>query len=230
MNNKILYIFIFFIIISILLHTSADSRNISILLTILIIIIISINPSFYGSQTVLSDFGFESVKESVNIKEKILESLPKTTNNYRIEENKYFLKYLEKDIELCNIANILQFTKRYDISRYAELLNIMNTFKKTYIYIMGDRWDLNHFLPLLIDLKKDILEIMYSMYIIIPKKSKNFFGIELYKELEKSIDLFTIYVNKKLEIIKKYGKKQKKIIVIDTKIMPYNYSGNNILP
>ena len=216
MNKFILFILIIFII-SILLKI----KNTNTLLVTIIIIIIFI---FYYHNNTNTD----SDTDIKNI-EKDTEIISKTTNNYRVKENKKDLKYLNK--ELLTIIQNIRFVKRYDKSRYIDLLNLANVFQKTYIFIMSDRWDIVQYLPILKDLRKDILELLYSIYIIIPVKTKNTFGFEPYKKLDETIENFNQYSIQKLEIVKKYGSDYKGIVhMLETRIDSYNEREKFLLP
>tara|TARA_Y100000389_G_C17471000_1_gene530846 strand:+ start:898 stop:1539 length:642 start_codon:yes stop_codon:yes gene_type:complete len=212
--NKLLLFFICLCIISILLHKDNNTLLLIILLSIIFLIYLNHFNTLHSS----------------NI-EKDTKILPKTSNNYKIEHNKTILKYLDKEPELKQIIENIRFIKRYDPVRYADLLNLGNSFNKTYIFMMSDRWDIKHFLPILKDLRKDILENLYSIYIIIPKKTKHTFGFEPYKELEKTIENFNNYSKKKLEIVKRYGIDYKGIKnMIETRIDGYNEREKFISP
>jgi hypothetical protein len=146
-----------------------------------------------------------------------------------VQENKYI--YLKKEKELVNIIENIKFIKKYDKALYNEILLISDKFNKTYIFMMSDRWDIPHFLPILKDLRKEILEKLYSIYLIIPKKSKKIFGFEPYKELEKTINNFDKYSIEKIEIVKKYAYEfQNKKHLIETRIDASNEREKNLLP
>lgn len=145
------------------------------------------------------------------------------------EDFKYI--YLEKEKELVNILENIKFIKKYDKARYNEILIIGDKFNKTYIFMMSDRWDIPFFLPILKDLRKEILEKLYSIYLIIPKKSKKLFGFEPYKELEKTINDVDKYSIEKIEIVKKYAYEfQNKKHLIETRIDASNEREKNLLP
>jgi Ca2+/Na+ antiporter len=146
-----------------------------------------------------------------------------------VQENKYI--YLEKEKEFVNIIENVKFIKKYDKTRYNEILLLSDKFNKTYIFMMSDRWDIPHFLPILKDLRKEILEKLYSIYLIIPKKSKKLFGFEPYKELEKTINNFDKYSIEKIEIVKKYAYEfQNKKHLIETRIDASNEREKILLP
>ena len=206
--NKLLLLLLFLCIISILLHKNTNT----LLVIIIIVILVSFLPQYFPLST-----STDNIIKDTNI-------ISKTSNNYKVKENKQNLKYIIKDNkELLDIIENIRFIKRYDKARYIDLLNLANTFNKTYIYIMSDRWDLKHFLPILKDLRKDILETLYSIYIIIPVKKKN--------KLEETIEKFDKYSINKLEIVKKYGYDTKGIQnMLETRIDAFNEREKNLLP
>lgn len=213
MNNFVFILIFISIIISILIR-----KNINILVLIIILIL-------------LYQLYLNSNKDTDRKNETDIINEGNATNNYRIRNLKEKLKYLENDKELIDIIENINFVKKYDNPRYIELKNIMNKFKKTYVYIMSDRWELNHFITTLKELRNDILENMYSMFLIIPKKQKNVFGFDTFNELNKSIDKFIKYSDEKFSILNKYGYIVKQMpYVNETNMFSYNERDIHMLP
>lgn len=158
------------------------------------------------------------------------EDSPIESTNYKVDKNSKDFKYLKKDDILLEIVKDMRFTKRYDKPRYVDMINIMNRFKQTYMFMMADRWDIEHFLPIMKDLYIDILEIMYSFYMIIPTKMKHVFGFNPLDKLKKSIDKFRNYGKELLDIVRIYGKDKYKLVhLIDIDIEPSNSRENNLM-
>lgn len=190
----------------------------NVLLTILILVILVIVFYIYKENKV--DKVSDSIKEDTK-------NQPLETTEYLIEKNSKDFKYLRKDDKLLEIAKNMRFTKRYDGARYSDLLNQLDTYMKYYIFMIKDRYDISHFLPILHDMYIKILENMYSFYLVLPSKMKHVFGFQPLDRLHKCINEFRKYGKEKLNIIKKYSNS---VYIQDTDLEPYNSRNNLMLP
>lgn len=126
------------------------------------------------------------------------------------------------------IINI-NFTKKFDKEKYTNIILYMDKLMKIYMYILSDRYSIYIYMPIFIELRNKIIEIFYSLYVIIPQKLTHTYGFETYDEIKKSLNNFKIYSKEMITIIEKYGKINKNILYIeDTKYKPYNVIKNNI--
>jgi hypothetical protein len=171
------------------------------------------------------------MKSKLNIKNDVKEIKEITTNNFYIKETSKSLKYLLKNNEMISIIQNIQFVKKFDKTRYTNIITTMDKLMKVYIYILADRYDVNTHLPIFIDLKTDILEIFYSFIFVIPEKFKHIYGFDPYNEIHKSRDKFIQITNNMLFVLRNYGKIEKKHVYINfEKYRPYEKNKELYLP
>ena len=154
-------------------------------------------------------------------------------NNYNISKLPTKLKYLLQDDILINIFNDIDFIKKFNKSRYSEILINVDKMMKIYIYILSDIYDPRIYLSTFNNLRIDILELLYSIILIIPLEFKHNHGFNPITKLNKSIKNFIMRSRKMITIIQNYAKYDKNIIHLDDTIYtPYNRISNlpNIMP
>jgi hypothetical protein len=153
------------------------------------------------------------------------------TNNFYININSGNIKFLVKNKEFLDIIKNLRFIKKFDKTRYNNLIILMNKLMKIYIYILADRYDAYVYIPIFNDIKNDIFEILYSLVFVVPERFKHIYGFNPIKEIEKSINNFRNRVANMLIVIENYGKlgKDKKYLDIH-KYSPYEKNKESYLP
>jgi hypothetical protein len=73
--------------------------------------------------------------------------------------------------------------------------------------------------------------IFYSLIIVVPDKLNHVYGLDTYKEINKSTNDFLIYSRQMLKTLKNYAKIEKGIKYIqDNKYRAYNTLNNHIMP
>ena len=210
------------ILIISLVYFLISYQKINILLSIIIIIIISY---FYINQ--INEYqnnnkkNFKNTISTINNDIKYRQYL--NNNNFYLKKFPKEIKYLQKDKKLFDIILNLRFIKLYDKEKYTNIVLYIDKFYKIYMYILGDRYDINKYYNTFIDLRNNIIRELYSMYIILPIKMKFYYGFDSFNELKKSINDFMEYSKKLITIIERYGYQEKKIYHIeDIKYKPYN--------
>jgi hypothetical protein len=213
--------FIFFII---------SKYNTPILLSIIIIIII-----YYYIDTNIK----KNISDKNNTEAKIIDNIDNdidaikelNTNNFYININTGNIKFLVKNNEFIDIIKNLRFIKKFDKTRYNNLIILMNKLMKIYIYILSDRYDVYEYIPIFNDIKNDIFEILYSLVFVVPERFKHIYGFNPTEEIEKSLNNFRIKVVSMLTILDNYGKlgKDKKYLDIH-KYSPYEKNKELYLP
>ena len=213
--------FIFFII---------SKYNTPILLSIIIIIII-----YYYIDTNIK----KNISDKNNTEAKIIDNIDNdidaikelNTNNFYININTGNIKFLVKNNEFIDIIKNLRFIKKFDKTRYNNLIILMNKLMKIYIYILSDRYDVYEYIPIFNDIKNDIFEILYSLVFVVPERFKHIYGFNPTEEIEKSLSNFRIKVVTMLKILDNYGKlgKDKKYLDIH-KYSPYEKNKELYLP
>jgi len=204
--------------------------NTSILIAMIIIIIFY----YYIDNNIKKDNS-----EKKNIEDVVVENIDKgidtikelNTNNFYININNGRIKFLKKNKEFLDIINNLKFVKKFDKTRYNNLIIYANKLMKIYVYILSDRYDIYVYMPIFNDIVNDILEILYSFIFIVPEKFKHIYGFEPGDEIDKSILDFRNKVEKMLIVLNNYGKIAKKKIHIDIyKYSPYEKNKELYLP
>lgn len=220
--SAILFLALIFFIIS--------KYNTSILISIIIIIIFY----YYIDSNIKKDN-----LEKKNIEDIVVENIDKgidtikelNTNNFYININNGNIKFLKKNKEFLDIINNLKFVKKFDKTRYNNLIIYANKLMKIYVYILSDRYDIYVYMPIFNDTVNDILEILYSFIFVIPEKFKHIYGFNPGDEIDKSITDFRNKVEKMLIVLNNYGKIAKKKIYIDIyKYSPYEKNKELYLP
>lgn len=141
------------------------------------------------------------------------------------------LKYLKESPELMEIADNIRFIRKFSKSRYGDILLNMNSLMKIYIYILSNRYNVVQYIPLFIDIRDNILEILHSLIIIIPETLRHSYGFNPYDEIHKSIDMFTVVSREMLTKLEKYGSiHEKETYIQDNKYKPYNSVNNIFFP
>jgi hypothetical protein len=217
----ILLALIFFII---------SKYNTSVLLSIMIIIIIY----YYIDSNIKKNLGERNSAEF-----KVIDKIDKdiddikemNTNNFYININSGNIKFLVKNKEFLDIIKNLRFIKKFDKTRYNNLIILMNKLMKIYIYILADRYDAYVYIPIFNDIKNDIFEILYSLVFVVPERFKHIYGFNPTEEIEKSLSDFRIKVANMLIVLDNYGKlgKDKKYLDIH-KYSPYEKNKELYLP
>ncbi len=161
--------------------------------------------------------------ESENTKK--LEEVPEMISpNYYIKcAPKKGLKYLKNNETLMNIAKDLIFVKTFDAQKYQDMLIYMNSYQKVYMYILGERYTCASYVPTFLDLRENILEIMYQYYVVVPKSFKHIYGISPYNQIETNIHDFLKLSRMMIEVLENFCKLElKEHYFPTTNPMPYD--------
>ena len=230
-NNNNIYIYILLLSIIFYLFNNLKEKNLLLIIIILIIgyycYLKQINDEIYDNNNI------ENNKKKLNENLNNLKSINNNNNLTLINNLPKKFKYLIKDKLLLDIINNLYFVKKFNKSRFTEILVNTDKMIKVYIYILSDIYNPILYIPIFNDLKYNILEILYSIIYIIPLKFKYIYGIDPIFSLNESIKNFILRTRKMSTILEKYSKYEKNIIHIeDTIIQPYNKieKNKNILP
>jgi hypothetical protein len=225
LNNyyaAILFLALVFFIIS--------KYNSSVLIALIIVIIFY----YHIDNNIKESIATEKTKEDSiadNIDKGIDTIKEINTNNFNININNGHIKFLKKNKEFLDIIHNLRFVKKFDKTRYNNLIIYMNKLMKIYIYILSDRYDVYMYIPIFNDIVNDILEILYSFVFVVPDKFKHIYGFNSSKEIDKSIANFRNKLEKMLTVLNNYGKIEKKKLYLDIyKYNPYEKNKELYLP
>ena len=157
------------------------------------------------------------------------------TPNFYVSPVSKDFPYLKKNQVLVGLGKDLAFVKTFDKQKYQDLLVFMNNYQKVYMYILAERYPCQSYVPTFIDLRENILELLYQMYLVVPKTFKHIYGVDPYATLEKSIDTFLKLSRNQLKILENFCRLDlKEFYFPETNPMPFDKEGavlkKNMLP
>jgi hypothetical protein len=133
------------------------------------------------------------------------------------------LKYLKQDKKLVDIITNIRFIRKFNKTIYSDIILNANKMMKVYMYILSDRYDATDHLPIFVDIKDNIIELINSLIMIVPEKLKHTYGLEPFTEIGKTLDQFTSHTNDMLLVLQNYAKIHVgKLYIPDTKWKAYN--------
>lgn len=124
-------------------------------------------------------------------------------------------KYLAKNSVLVEIAKDLEVMRIFNRGAYADLLLLMNTLQKTYMYILADRYDAYTYMPIFADIGDSILENLYQLILVLPLTFKHVYGIDSKTLIQTNIDRFILLRRTMSQVLESYAKKE-----LGVKIVP----------
>jgi len=198
-----------------------SNQKLNILIAIIIIIIIG-----YFYLTKITDYNNNNKLTEKNIISEINTDIKErkyiSNENYFLKKFSNEIKYLQKDKRLLDIILNIRFIKRYDTSKYTNIVLYIDKFYKIYIFILANRYDIKKYFSTFILLRNTIIRELYSIYIILPVKMKYYYGFDSFVELKKSTSDFIEYSRKMITILERFGYQEKEVYYLnDTKYKPY---------
>ena len=127
------------------------------------------------------------------------------------------------------ILNELKFCSRYDKDRFIKLNEKFETFAKTYVHILGERWNIQQSISHLVDLRIEILEILYSYYVVLPTEMKNVFGFKPLEKLKENIDRFHNISYVMIKTCQNFGKHKLNVVHFEDIRLISDMSRNNFM-
>lgn len=116
------------------------------------------------------------------------------------------LMYLKRNEVLVEIAKDLVIVRMFDKARYSDLLLYMNELQKTYMYILDGRYSPQMYVPIFLDLRESIQELLYSIVFVVPPRVKHVYGVKPYEILEKNIHRFVAITRTMLDVLQGFAK------------------------
>lgn len=213
---------------------SADSKT----LTSLLLITLWAGAAWYYLQYKNQTITTQEKKEIAVIEtehKNSLETPEVVTPNFYVKGVPKNLLYMKKNQVLVNLAKDLIFVKTFDRQKYQDLLVFMNSYQKVYMYILAERYPCQSYVPTFVDLRENILELLYQMYLVVPKTLKHIYGVDPYATLEKSIETFLKLSRSQLQILENFCKLDlKEYYFPETNPMPFDHNNaetkKNMLP
>jgi hypothetical protein len=228
--NEILSRYYYIIIILAIFYYILSKNNTSILLSIIIIIIAYYYINNYIKENDIINNTDNNIKKD-NIQKEVKDIIEVSNDNLYVNKNNKNIKYLIKNKEFMDILFNIRFIKKFDKTKYSNMIINMDKLMKIYIYILADRYDINTYLPILTDIKDNIIEIFYSLIFVIPNKFKHIYGFEPQIEIDKSLKDFRTKTKDMITIITNYSKIGKDEAYLNIhKYIPYEKNKEHYLP
>jgi len=191
-------------------------------IAVLIVILLAFVYSYYlYNLSLLKETSEENIRNKLN---KDIEDRNEASGDlFMLYKFPKKMKYLKQNDDFLKIVENIRFIQKFSKSRYSDILLNMNLLMKIYIYILSDRYDPGVFIPQYIDTRDNILDLLYSLIMIVPSELKHTYNVDPHLEIQRSIDDFVVKSRDMLNIIEKFSKIQKKKEYIpDTSVKPYN--------
>ena len=228
--NDILNRYSYIIIIMAILYYILSKNKSSILLSIIIIIIAFFYFNYYIKENDIK-FKTDAIKKEEEIVKEVKDIVELSIDNFYIQKNNKKIKNIIKNKEFMDILFNIRFIKKFDKTRYSNMIIYMDKLMKIYIYILADRYDINTYLPIFTDIKNSIIEIFYSLIFVVPNKFKHIYGFDPQNEIDKSLSDFRTKIKDMLTIITNYAKISKqKVYINNEKYLPYEKNKEHYLP
>lgn len=226
LSNQYYYIVILFAILFYIL----SKHESSILLTIIILFAVFYYYNSYRKDNE-AQFKADNNRKEDKIRDEVKDVVELDTDNFYIHKNNKDIKYLVKNKEFMDILFNIRFTKRFDKTRFSNMIVNMDKLMKIYVYILADRYDANTYLPIFNDIKNNIYEIFYSLIFVVPNQFKHIYGFDPQTEIDKSLSDFRKKIKDMLTVITNYVKIGKqKVYVNNEKYAPYEKNKEYVLP
>jgi hypothetical protein len=217
----IIYKYYFAILLLALIFFYLSVKNTSILLTIIIIIIIGY---YYFNKIAIYD---NSLVNNFNNKIKLINGDIKdreviNNDNYYLKKFPVAIKYLKYDEYLIELLLNIRFLRVFDDGKYTNIILLIEKLMKLYIFMLGNRYDINTYFNTFTSVRTNIIKELYSIYIIVPDKFIYIYKINPFDEIKKTIHDFITHSRKMLITVENYAYNNKGIYYLeDTKYKPY---------
>lgn len=226
LSNQYYYIVILFAVLFYIL----SKHESPILLTIIILFAVFYYYNSYRKDNE-AQFKANNSRKEDKIRDEVKDVVELDTDNFYIHKNNKDIKYLLKNKEFMDIVFNIRFTKRFDKTRFSNMIVNMDKLMKIYVYILADRYDANTYLPIFNDIKNNIYEIFYSLIFVVPNQFKHIYGFDPQTEIDKSLSDFRKKIKDMLTVITNYVKIGKqKVYVNNEKYAPYEKNKEFVLP
>ena len=228
--NELLNRYYYIIILLAIIFYILSKKNSSVLITILIIIIVFYYIDNYIKENNIAK-NTDNNRKIESIQKEVKDIVELSTDNFYIFKNNKNIKHLIKNKEFMEILFNIRFIKKFDKTKYSNMIINMDKLMKIYMYILADRYDINTYLPIFTDIKNNILEIFYSLIFAIPNKFKHTYGFDPQVEIDKSLADFRIKTMDMITVITNYAKIGKEEAYINIhKYIPYEKNKEHYLP
>lgn len=137
--------------------------------------------------------------------------------------SKQKLKFLKYNEGLAAIAMDVLFLRKFDKSRYQDFVWNMNILQKVYMYILLKRYRVETHYMVFEELRKKVLEILYSFVMVVPVAPRRTYGVDPYKKLKTSTKSFVAVTNKMSNTLKNFATREENVQCIISSPYPANF-------
>lgn len=123
-------------------------------------------------------------------------------SSYKVHKPLNDLYHVKKNIEVKETIHRLKFLKIYDNEQYIDIVVLLEYFFKIHFNVMIGKYDYKTNMDVMIDIKNEILNSLYSSFYNIPKISKTV-DVDVEKELMFSIMKLQAVMTKYIRIAKR---------------------------
>ena len=128
------------------------------------------NKDFKNIDEIISDHSQEFINKELELIQED-EYYIDSNDIYPIYKKPKKFLFLKKDKYLEKILYDLRFIQKYDKGDYLKLIILIENFLKTYYNLIIDRYDIDY-IDILLDIRKEILNIMYNFKVDAPQYDK----------------------------------------------------------
>lgn len=169
MNNSLSIIKIFFIALTIFYFIFIDGDKFRIFFVIVIITIyIYMNSDYYVEEKKIQNKSSDIWR---NIDNMIKDYTFVDNNIFSIHKAPKSIKFIKTNKDISNIIEQLEFLKIYQKDTYLKIIIYLEYFLKLHYNVMIDKYDPCLYYPIMKDIRKEILNLMNSLYFSLPIKS-----------------------------------------------------------
>jgi hypothetical protein len=119
-------------------------------------------------------------------------------------------KYVGQNQSFVDILEDIRVLRLFDKPKYEDITLLFDTLQKTYIYILGGRYDPIIYIPTFMDIRKSVLEQLYSMTFTLPQKFKHVYGISPQSLMDNNVRKTMAATRMMVEVLKSYAEKTAK--------------------
>jgi hypothetical protein len=128
------------------------------------------NKDFKNIDEIITDHSQEFINKELELIQED-EYYIDSNDIYSIYKKPKKFLFLKKDKYLEKILYDLRFIQKYDKGDYLKLIILIENFLKTYYNLIIDRYDIDY-IDILLDIRKEILNIMYNFKVDAPQYDK----------------------------------------------------------
>lgn len=126
-------------------------------------------------------------------------------NVFQVQNKPKKIVYIYLHDEIMKVINNLAFIKTFDAYAYDRLIVLLEEFFKTYYKVLNEEYDPSQFYPILVDLRKQILNDISEFYFQTPQFSNNTRG-NIYEKIDKNSKKIQAITYRCLKIISHQAK------------------------